>query len=162
VVAEEQIKLRINGIEFSLHVGVNRALVDVLRNDLGLTGTKEGCGTGDCGACTVLLDGKPVNSCLVLAVEASGREVATIEGLASGGDLDALQAAFVTEGAVQCGFCTPGMLMTARGLLAENPAPTENEIRRAIAGDLCRCTGYVRIVRAILKTSQAMTADRGS
>jgi carbon-monoxide dehydrogenase small subunit len=132
-------------------------LLQVLRNGLGLNGTKEGCGTGDCGACTVLLDGKPVNSCLVLAIDADGHEVTTVEGLEKEGKLHPLQAAFVEEGAVQCGFCTPGMLMTAKGLLDENPHPSEGEIRRGIAGNLCRCTGYVRIVRAIQRAAGTQT-----
>ena len=148
-----EIELHVNGRPYALEVKVNRTLLDVLRDDLGLTGTKEGCGAGDCGACTVLLDGKPVNSCLVLAVEAQGREVTTAEGLGEGERLDPLQEAFIHEGAVQCGFCSPGMLMTAKGLVAENPHPSEEEVRKAIAGNLCRCTGYVRIVRAILKAT---------
>jgi len=151
VTERKEITLSVNGSQYTLEVKVNRALLDVLRDDLGLTGTKEGCGTGDCGACTVLIDGRPVNSCLVLAVEADGKEVTTVEGLSKDGKLDPLQEAFVEEGAVQCGFCSPGMLMTSKGLLAENPSPTEQEVRKAIAGNLCRCTGYVRIVNAILK-----------
>jgi len=161
VIAKKEITLNVNGSAYPVEVKVNKALLDVLRDDLGLTGTKEGCGTGDCGACTVLLDGKPVNSCLVLAVEADGKEIITVEGLAQGGKLDPLQEAFVEEGAVQCGFCSPGMLMTGKALLAENPIPTEHEVRQAIAGNLCRCTGYVRIVNAILKASQASAAVGG-
>jgi carbon-monoxide dehydrogenase small subunit len=161
VIAKKEITLNVNGSAYPVEVKVNKALLDVLRDDLGLTGTKEGCGTGDCGACTVLLDGKPVNSCLVLAVEADGKEIITVEGLARGGKLDPLQEAFVEEGAVQCGFCSPGMLMTGKALLAENPIPTEHEVRQAIAGNLCRCTGYVRIVNAILKASQASAAVGG-
>jgi len=115
---------------------------------------------GVCGACTVLLDGKPVNACLTLAVEAEGKEIITVEGLAREGKLDPLQEAFVNEGAVQCGFCSPGMLMTGKGLLAENPSPTEFEVRKAIAGNLCRCTGYVRIVKAILKASHMPEEDQ--
>ncbi len=154
-----EITLSVNGSSFALEVKVNRALLDVLREDLGLTGTKEGCGMGVCGACTVLLDGKPVNACLTLAVEAEGKEIITVEGLTREGKLDPLQEAFVEEGAVQCGFCTPGMLVTGRGLLDENPSPTEFEVRKAIAGNLCRCTGYVRIVKAILKASRASTGN---
>jgi len=161
VIAKKEITLNVNGSAYPVEVKVNKALLDVLRDDLGLTGTKEGCGTGDCGACTVLLDGKPVNACLVLAVEADGKEIITVEGLAQGGKLDPLQEAFVEEGAVQCGFCSPGMLMTGKALLAENPIPTEHEVRQAIAGNLCRCTGYVRIVNAILKASQASAAVGG-
>jgi len=155
VIERKEITLSVNGSPYALEVKVNRVLLDVLREDLGLTGTKEGCSMGVCGACTVLLDGKPVNACLTLAVEAEGREITTVEGLTRDGKLDPLQEAFVEEGAVQCGFCSPGMLITGKGLLAENPSPTEFEVRKAIAGNLCRCTGYVRIVKAILKASQA-------
>ena len=145
-----------------MEIKSNQTLLEMLRNDLGLNGTKEGCGTGDCGACTVLLDGKPVNSCLVLAADAHGRSVTTVEGLEKDGKLDPLQEAFVEEGAVQCGFCTPGMLMAAKGLLDENPGPTEGEIRRGITGNLCRCTGYVRIVRAIQKSALAQGRHESS
>ena len=161
MVERKEIAFTVNGRQYALDIKVNRALLDVLRDDLGLTGSKEGCGTGDCGACTVLLDGKSVNSCLVLAVEIDGREIATVEGLARGDKLDPLQEAFVQEGAVQCGFCTSGMLMAGKGLIAENPAPTEGEVRKAIAGNLCRCTGYVRIVKAILKASETGALARG-
>jgi carbon-monoxide dehydrogenase small subunit len=154
VIEKREITLSVNGSPYTLEVKVNRVLLDVLREDLGLSGTKEGCSMGVCGACTVLLDDKPVNACLTLAVEAEGKEITTVEGLSREGKLDPLQEAFVEEGAVQCGFCSPGMLMTGKGLLAENPAPTEYEVRKAIAGNLCRCTGYVRIVKAILKASQ--------
>ena len=148
------ISLNVNGEDYSIRVSDNRTLLQAIRDDLGLTGTKEGCGVGECGACTVLVDGQPVNSCLVLAVEMDGREISTVEGLARDGALDPLQQAFIEEGAVQCGFCTPGMLMTAKGLLNKNPAPTEDEIRSAIEGNLCRCTGYEPIVRAIKKTQK--------
>lgn len=154
MVERKDIALTVNGRQYALDIKVNRALLDVLRDDLGLTGTKEGCGSGDCGACTVLLDGKSVNACLVLAVEVDGREIVTVEGLAQNDKLDPIQEAFVQEGAVQCGFCTSGMLMAGKGLIAENPAPTEGEVRKAIAGNLCRCTGYVRIVKAIMKASE--------
>ena len=133
----------------SLYTDPHRTLLEVVRDTIGLTGTKEGCGTGDCGACTVLLDGKPVNSCLVLAPEVDGQEVTTIEGLASEGRLHPVQQAFVSESGLQCGICTPGMVMSAVALLRRNPEPTETEIRYAIAGNLCRCTGYDKIVRAI-------------
>jgi carbon-monoxide dehydrogenase small subunit len=156
----QEISLKVNGVQHLLEVKTNQTLLEVLRNDLGLNGTKEGCGTGDCGACTVLLDSRPVNSCLVLAVDANGRSVTTVEGLESDGKLDPLQEAFVEEGAVQCGFCTPGMLMAAKGLLDENPDPTEREIRHEIAGNLCRCTGYIRIVRAIQKTAATLRDER--
>jgi carbon-monoxide dehydrogenase small subunit len=145
----QAIQLRVNGEWERLTVEPQRTLLEMLREDLGLTGTKNGCERGECGTCTVLLDGRPVNSCLVLALEIDGHEVITIEGLAAGGELDSLQEAFIEHGAVQCGFCTPGMILSARALLNRNPHPTEQEIRQAIAGNLCRCTGYVAIVKAI-------------
>lgn len=157
---EASITITVNGETHSFRVPVNRTLLQLLREDLGLTGTKEGCGEGDCGACTVLLDGKAVNSCLVLAVEADGKKVVTVEGLAQNGELHPLQQAFIDEGAVQCGFCTPGMLLAAKGLLDENPLPTEAEIRQAIAGNLCRCTGYVRIVKAIQTAAQRLATSQ--
>ena len=160
MIEKKEIMLSVNGSLYTLELKVNRVLLDVLREDLGLSGTKEGCGMGVCGACTVLLDGKPVNACLTLAVEAEGKEITTVEGLAREGKLDPLQEAFVSEGAVQCGFCSPGMLMTAKGLLAENPSPSEYEVRKAIAGNLCRCTGYVRIVKAILKVGHVPEGDQ--
>ena len=135
-------------------------LLELLREDAGWTGTKEGCGEGDCGSCTVLLDGQPVNACLVLASEADGKEVLTVEGLSREWELHPLQQAFVEEGAVQCGFCIPGMLLAAKALLDENPSPTEAEIRSAIAGNLCRCTGYVRIVQAIQSAVVASSRSR--
>jgi len=141
-------------------VPVSKTLVQLLRDDAGLTGTKEGCGEGDCGACTVLLGGVPVNSCLVLASEADGKEILTVEGLSREWGLHPLQQAFVEEGAVQCGYCIPGMLLSAKALLDENPAPTEAEIRGAIAGNLCRCTGYVRIVQAIQSAVTKMARPR--
>jgi len=144
------VRLRVNGQNYDLLVEPRETLLEVLRERLGLTGTKEGCGNGNCGACTVLLNGKPVNSCLVLAVEVEGDEVLTIEGLARDGALDALQQAFIEEGAIQCGFCTPGLILTAWAFLRENPRPREGEVKKAIAGNLCRCTGYHKIVRAIL------------
>jgi aerobic carbon-monoxide dehydrogenase small subunit len=130
-------------------VAPNKTLADMLREQLGLTGTKKGCEMGDCGSCTVILDGKPVNSCLVLAMQASGRTVTTIEGLASEKGLHPLQEAFVEKGAIQCGFCSPGMILSGKSLLDQNPNPGEEEIRRAISGNLCRCTGYQKIVEAI-------------
>jgi len=150
---EIEIQLNVNGRNYTRRVPSQLMLIQLLRDDLGLTGTKYGCGTGSCGACTVLMDGKPVNSCLVLAVETNGSKILTIEGLAAGAKLHPLQQAFIDEGAVQCGFCSPGFLMTARGLLDENPHPTEAEIRKAIAGNMCRCTGYDRIVKAIQKVA---------
>jgi len=146
----------VNGEQVEAAVEPNKTLVQFLREDLGLTGTKHGCGLGDCGACTVIMDGKPVNSCLVLAVQAHGREVLTIEGLAENGKLHPIQQAFVDKGAIQCGFCTPGMILSAKALLAENPQPTEQEIRTAISGNLCRCTGYQKIVEAIQEAAKSI------
>jgi carbon-monoxide dehydrogenase small subunit len=144
------VEVTINGERQELALEPYRSLLDVLRNDVGLTGTKKGCDVGDCGACTVLLDGKPVNACLVLGVEVGGCEIVTIEGLQRGPEhLHPLQDAFMRHGAAQCGFCTPGFIMMASALLDENPAPTEDEIRFGIAGNICRCTGYTKIVTAI-------------
>jgi carbon-monoxide dehydrogenase small subunit len=144
------ISLTVNGEQITLGVEDNWTLLHVLRECLALTGTKQGCGMGECGACTVLLDGKPVNSCLVLAREADGCEILTVEGEAVGGELSILQQAFIEHGAIQCGFCTSGMLMSARALLMRNPDPTEDEIKEAICGNLCRCTGYKPILDAIM------------
>jgi carbon-monoxide dehydrogenase small subunit len=149
------VSLTVNGELVSLTVSADRSLADMLREDLGLTGTKKGCDSGDCGACTVLLNGEPVASCLVLAACADGTDIVTIEGLAQGGRLDPVQEAFVEQGALQCGFCTPGMVLTARALLDRNPSPTEAEIREALAGNLCRCTGYAAIVRAIMAAARS-------
>jgi len=146
------IQLTVNGEEYEAVVAPSQTLLEVLRDDLYLTGTKEGCGEGACGTCTVLLDGKPVRSCLTLAVEVQGREITTIEGLAPMGELHPVQRAFVEYGAIQCGFCAPGMILTAKALLDENPNPTEQEVRQAISGNVCRCTGYAKIVEAILKS----------
>ncbi|MCJ7619951.1 MAG: (2Fe-2S)-binding protein [Anaerolineae bacterium] len=145
--------MRLNDEEVALEIMPDALLVDVLRDQLGLIGTKEACGEGECGACTVLLDGQPVTSCLIPALKAQGREVYTVEGLASGGNLHPLQKSFIEHGAVQCGYCTPGMLMSAKALLDRNPHPTEDEIKEAISGNLCRCTGYVKIVEAIKAAS---------
>lgn len=146
---EKRIRIQVNGEWQELEVDCSRSLLDLLRDRLGLTGTKRGCDTGDCGACSVIIDGKIVNSCLVLAVEADGKSVLTIEGLIREGDLHPLQKSFVKHGAIQCGFCTPGMIMTAKALLDENPNPSDEDIKMAIAGNICRCTGYVKIVEAI-------------
>jgi carbon-monoxide dehydrogenase small subunit len=143
------ITLKVNGRAWDLAVEPNRTLLDVLRHDLELTGTKRGCDLGECGSCTVILNGKPVNSCLVLAIQANGAEILTIEGLAGPNGLHPLQRAFVEKGAIQCGFCTPGMILSATSLLQKNPKPSEEEIRTALSGNLCRCTGYQKIVEAI-------------
>jgi carbon-monoxide dehydrogenase small subunit len=148
------IQMNVNGETYKVEVKPHETLLDVIREKVGLTGTKKGCDTGQCGACTVIMNGKAVNACLVLAVESHGKEILTVEGLARDGHLHPLQEAFVQEGAVQCGFCSPGMLLTAKALLEENPQPTEREVKEAIAGNLCRCTGYVKIVKAILTASE--------
>jgi carbon-monoxide dehydrogenase small subunit len=151
------INISVNGEEYGLEVKPNRVLLDVLREDIGFTGTKKGCGLGKCGACTVLLDGRPVHSCLILAPQVDGKEITTIEGIA-GEEPHVLQNAFVEKGAVQCGFCTPGMINTAKALLDTNPDPGEAEIKLAIAGNLCRCTGYNQIVSAIQTCTQSNSA----
>lgn len=143
------LKLHVNGVDHQLDVDPGRRLLDVLREELGLTGAKEGCGEGECGACTVIMDGVAVNSCLVLAHQARGKKIMTVEALEQDGELDRLQKAFIENGAVQCGYCTPGMLMSCKALLMRNPNPTEEEIRIAIEGNLCRCTGYTKIVNAV-------------
>ncbi|RLB33813.1 MAG: (2Fe-2S)-binding protein [Deltaproteobacteria bacterium] len=144
------INVTINGVEYELGVKPNLTLLDLLRYEVGLTGTKKGCETGECGACTVILDGKPVTSCLVLAVQAKGKKILTIEGLEKDGNLHPIQQAFVDKGAIQCGFCTSGMILSAKHLLEQNPSPSEAEIRKSISGNLCRCTGYQKIVQAII------------
>jgi carbon-monoxide dehydrogenase small subunit len=150
---KQPMRFTINDEIYEDEIDVRRTLLEVLRENFGLTGTKKGCNEGECGTCTVLLDGKPVASCLVLAVEAQGKRIETVEGMAQGGELHPLQQAFLEHGAFQCGFCTPGVLMAAKGLLDENPNPSEVEVRRAIAGNLCRCTGYNKYVEAILDTA---------
>ena len=144
------ITLNVNGEDFEVLIEVHRTLLEVLREDLGLTGTKRGCDLGTCGACTVLIEGKPYLSCLTLAVDVQGKKIVTIEGLAQGEEIHPLQKAFVEKGAIQCGFCTPGMILTAKAFLDENPHPSEEEVKKAISGNLCRCTGYIKIVEAIL------------
>jgi len=149
------ISLSINGEEYDLYLPPNRTLQEVLREEVELTGTKEGCGEGVCGSCTVLCDGIPIRSCLTLAAEVQGAEITTVEGLRMGDDgLDPLQQAFIDHGAVQCGFCTPGMLMSARAFLNKRPNPKEMDIRKAISGNICRCTGYTKIVEAILDVAK--------
>lgn len=153
---ERVIKLIINGEPAEVTVSPRATLLEVIRDKLELTGTKEACSLGECGACTVILDGKAVNSCLVLAVEANGKEILTIEGLSKNGQLHPLQKAFIDEGAVQCGFCTPGMILSAKALLDKNPEADEDEIKEALAGNLCRCTGYIKIVKAVKTAAQTM------
>jgi carbon-monoxide dehydrogenase small subunit len=153
---KQNMQFNINGVPYESEIDVRRTLLEVLRETFGLMGTKKGCNEGECGACTVLMDGKPVLSCLTLAVEAQGKQITTVEGLAKDGELHPLQKSFIEYGALQCGFCTPGMLMAAKGLLDENPRPDELEVRQAIAGNLCRCTGYDKIIKAILAV-----ADKG-
>ncbi len=150
------LKFKVNGKEVELTVSANKTLLDILREDLNLTGTKRGCDTGECGACTVIMNGRTVNSCLVLAGEVQGAEIITVEGLGGEEALHPLQEAFLEEDAVQCGFCTPGMLMSAKYLLDRNPNPTEEEIKEAISGNLCRCTGYIPIIRAIKRAAEKM------
>jgi carbon-monoxide dehydrogenase small subunit len=149
------IHLRINDQPHELSVEPNQVLLDLLRDGLGLTGTKGGCYIGDCGSCTVIMDGRPVNSCLVLAAQADGKEIYTVEGLESEGELSTIQKAFMEKGAVQCGFCTPGMLLSAKSLIDQNPNPSVAEIKMAISGNLCRCTGYQKIIEAIEAASKA-------
>jgi len=149
-----RIRFKVNSEEKVLSTESTRTLLSILREDLGLKGTKEGCGKGECGACTVIMDGKPVVSCLVLACQLEGREITTIEGLSKDDELDPIQEAFIEEGAVQCGFCTPGMVLSAKALLMRNQSPSEEEIKEAISGNLCRCTGYSKIIKAIGKAAK--------
>jgi len=150
------ITIEVNGDSREIEVENRRTLLQVIRDDLKLTGTKKMCDMGECGSCTVLLDGVSVNSCLVLAVDADGKKVQTIEGVAHGDDLDPIQEEFVQKGAIQCGFCTPGMIMATKAFLAKNPNPTEEEVKTAISGNFCRCTGYVRIVEAIMTSAERL------
>ena len=154
--AKQHVSTVINGDPIEFLCEANKSLLDVLRNDLGMTGTKEGCGTGDCGACSVTLDGRLVCSCLVLGVEAEGKTVQTIEGMANGEHLHVLQRKFLEHAALQCGICTPGFLVAARSLLERNPDPTEEEVRFWLAGNLCRCTGYNKIIEAVLDAAREM------
>lgn len=148
------IELTVNGRRYALEIATHHTLLDVLRDDLGLTGTKECCVVGECGACTVIVDGRSVNSCLMLAAEADGSEILTVEGLAVDGRLSPLQRAFLDHGAAQCGFCIPGQLMSAHALLMANPHPTPEEIHEAMAGNLCRCAGYEQITEAVLAAAE--------
>jgi len=154
---KQNIQLNVNDELHQIIIEQNKTLIDVLREELGLMGTKKGCDEGSCGACTVLLDGTPVLSCLTLAVDAQGKKIQTIEGLAKGSELHPIQKAFVELGAIQCGYCTPGMILTAKALLDKNPDPTREEVIQALSGNLCRCTGYVKIVDAILHAAQILT-----
>ena len=150
------VKFRVNGDSREIYVDAHRTLLEILRDELELTGVKEGCGNGNCGACTVNLDGRAVNACLMLAVEAEGHDILTVEGVAREGALHPIQETFIEETALQCGFCTPGFIMSAKAFLEQHPSPTEEEIRMAVAGNLCRCTGYDKIVRAIAAAAQRM------
>ncbi len=151
-----RLSFRANGREVTVDTPPGRRLLDLLREDLGLTGTKEGCGEGECGACTVIVDGKPRLSCLTAAIQVEGKDVLTIEGLAASGKLHPLQKAFLATAGVQCGFCTPGLIMAAYALLQENPHPTEEEVREYLAGNLCRCTGYAQVVEAVLRAAERL------
>ncbi len=157
----QTITATVNGARERLDVPPNMTLLQMLREKLALTGTKNGCEAGECGACTVLVNGEPVNSCMMLAAEADGCEILTVEGLTSEGNLSPLQQAFVEHNAVQCGFCTPGMLMSAYALLQRNPKPTDEQIKQALAGNLCRCTGYVRIIRAVRAAADRADSSKG-
>ncbi len=150
----KDIRITVNGKLYELSVRPHATLLEVIREDLGLTGTKEGCGVGECGACTVIMNGKTVNACLVLAPEADGKEITTIEGLAEGDKLDPVQEAFFEIGGLQCGFCTPGMIMSTKALLAEKPEPTDHEIRKGLEGNFCRCTGYTKIFDSVKEASR--------
>ena len=150
------VRFTVNNEPVELYVDGHRTMLNVLREELCLTGTKEGCGAGECGACTVIVNGKPVNACMVLAPELEGVNITTVEGLSKGGELTPLQQSFVDHSALQCGFCTPGFLMSATALLNENPSPTEEEVIETISGNLCRCTGYRRVVEAIMDAAERM------
>ena len=145
----KEIEIRVNGKDYTLNIDENMRLLDLLRDELGLIGVKEGCGEGECGACTVIMDGNAINSCLVMAFQAHESDILTIEGLEENGEVHPIQQAFIDAGAVQCGFCTPGMIMSVKALLDKNPNPTREEIREGISGNLCRCTGYNKIVDAV-------------
>jgi carbon-monoxide dehydrogenase small subunit len=156
---KQMMKLRINRVPYEVEVDHRRTLLELLREDLGLVGTHRGCDIGQCGACTVLIDARPVNACLVLAVRVQGKEITTIEGLADGDKLHPVQKAFVETGGIQCGFCSPGMIMVSKAFLDKNPHPSEQEARKAISGNLCRCTGYYQIAEAVMKAAKEMTKE---
>lgn len=151
-----EISFILNGRPVTIHTEPERRLIDVLREDFFLTGAKEGCGEGECGACTILMDGKAVHACMVLAGQLSGHEILTVEGLAQNGELDIIQRAFVEQVAIQCGYCTPGMIMSTKGLLLQNPDPSEEDIRIALSGNICRCSGYVQIVAAVRQVAKQL------
>jgi len=152
----EPLSMRVNGKDYEIQVKASATLLEVLREELGLTGTKEGCSVGECGACTVLIDGEAVNACLILAAEARGKEVTTIEGLADSQKLNPIQEAFVDIGGLQCGFCTPGMILSAKALLDKTPDPTDEDIRKGLEGNFCRCTGYTKIIESVKAAARKM------
>jgi len=154
---KRRIELKVNHELWDIEVEPHRTLLEVLREDLGLTGTKEGCGLGACGACTVLIDGAPILACLILAVDVQNKSITTIEGLAKDGKPHPIQLAFVNHGAIQCGFCTPGAIISAKALLDKNPKPSHEEIKEAMSGNLCRCTGYIKIIKAVDEASESLT-----
>ena len=156
----EQLNITVNGKDYELHIKPSANLLDVIREDLGLTGTKEGCGVGECGSCTVIVDGITVNACLMLAMEAQGSRVTTIEGLADGEKLHPIQQAFVDVGGLQCGFCTPGMILSTKALLDENDSPTDEEIRKGLEGNFCRCTGYTKIIESVRTAANMLKEGR--
>jgi carbon-monoxide dehydrogenase small subunit len=157
---KQALELKVNGQIYHVFVEASKTLADVLREDIGFTGVKVGCDAGDCGTCTVLVDGKAVKSCLMLALQARRKEIVTIEGLATNGNLHPLQRAFIEHFAVQCGYCTPGMILAAKAFLGENPDPTEEEVKEALSGNLCRCTGYTKIVEAVLAAAKELRSGR--
>jgi carbon-monoxide dehydrogenase small subunit len=156
----EQLNITVNGKEYELHVKPSATLLEVIREDLGLTGAKEGCGVGECGACTVIVDGKTVNACLILAIEVEGSQITTIEGLADGERLHPIQQAFVDIGGLQCGFCTPGMILSTKALLDANKNPTDEEIKKGLEGNFCRCTGYTKIIESVKAAAQMLKEGR--
>lgn len=159
---KQAIELNINGQVYDVIVGPEDLLIDVLRQKIGLTGTKKGCGQGDCGTCTVIINGKRALACLTLAIASQGKEILTIEGLEENGKLHPIQEAFLDKGAVQCGFCTPGMIMSTKALLDENPDPSKNDIKRGLSGNLCRCTGYIKIFDSVEEAAARIQSDAGS